>query len=64
MSNNRYGGVDSYAVFFIAYKAKKLTRSPFFTNDDFEDIQQELMIAYLHAWPSFNASKGDPRSFH
>ena len=26
MSNNRYGGVDSYAAFFIAYKARTLIR--------------------------------------
>jgi len=63
MSNNRYGGVDSYAAFFIAYKAKTLIRSPFFTRDDFEDLQQELMLAYLHAWPSFDESKGNPKSF-
>lgn len=63
MSNNRYGGVDSYAAFFIAYKAKTLTRSPFFIADDFEDLQQELMLAYLHAWPNFDASKGNSKSF-
>lgn len=63
MSKNRYGGVDSYAAFFITYKAKTLTRSPFFTADDFEDLQQELMLAYLHAWPKFDESKGNPKSF-
>ncbi len=63
MSNNRYDGVDSYAVFFVAHKARILIRSPFFTYDDFEDLQQELMLAYLHAWPRFDESKGDPRSF-
>ena len=63
MSTNRYGGVDSYAAFFIAYKAKTLTRSPFFTADDFEDLQQELMLAYLHAWPKFDKNKGNPKSF-
>ncbi len=63
MSKNSYSGVDSYAAFFVAYKAKTLTRMPMFSADDFEDLQQELMIAYLHAWPSFDTSKGDRRSF-
>ena len=63
MSNNRYDGVDSYAVFFVAHKARILIRSPFFTRDDFEDLSQELMLAYLHAWPCFDETKGDPRSF-
>jgi RNA polymerase sigma factor (sigma-70 family) len=63
MARNRYSGVDSYAAFFIAYKAKTLIRMPMFSADDLEDLQQELMIAYLHAWPSFDPSKGDRRSF-
>jgi RNA polymerase sigma factor (sigma-70 family) len=63
MSKNSYSGVDSYAAFFVAYKAKTLTRMPMFSADDFEDLQQELMIAYLHAWPSFDLSKGGRRSF-
>jgi RNA polymerase sigma factor (sigma-70 family) len=63
MPKNNYSGVDSYAAFFIAYKAKALTRMPIFTKDDYEDLQQELMLAYLHAWPSFDPDKGDRRSF-
>lgn len=63
MAKNRYSGVDSYAAFFVAYKAKTLTRMPMFTADDFEDIQQELMLAYLLGWPDFDPSKGDRRSF-
>lgn len=63
MSNNRYGGVDSYAAFFIGYKVKQLIRSPFFTYDDYEDLQQELMLAYLLAWPTFDKSKGNRKSF-
>lgn len=63
MAKNSYSGVDSYAVFFIAYKAKILTRMPIFTADDYEDIQQEMMLAYLHAWPDFDPAKGDRRSF-
>ncbi|AGH98966.1 sigma-70 family RNA polymerase sigma factor [Micavibrio aeruginosavorus] len=63
MAKNSYSGVDSYAAFFIAYRAKTLTRMPIFTKDDYEDIQQELMLAYLHAWPDFDPAKGDRRSF-
>lgn len=63
MTKNRYSGVDAYAAFFIGYKAKTLTRMPIFTPDDFEDLQQELMVAYLHAWPSFDPARGDRRSF-
>ena len=40
MSNNRYGGVDSYAAFFIAYKARTLIRMPMFSRDDLEDLEQ------------------------
>ena len=63
MSKNSYSGVDSYAAFFVAYKARTLTRMPMFSVDDFEDLQQELMLAYLHAWPSFDPDRGDRRSF-
>ena len=63
MSNISYDGVDTYAVSFIAYRARKLTKLPFFNHTDFEDLQQDLMLAYLTAWPSFDAAKGDPRSF-
>tara|TARA_R110002095_G_scaffold211477_2_gene199698 strand:- start:1401 stop:2024 length:624 start_codon:yes stop_codon:yes gene_type:complete len=63
MTKNSYSGVDNYAAFFVAYKARTLTRMPIFTSDDFDDLQQELMIAYLHAWPSFDPAKGDRRSF-
>ena len=63
MSKNRYNGVDSDAVSFIKRKAKKLTRLPFFTPNDYQDLQQELMIAFLLAWPKFDPSKGEPHSF-
>lgn len=63
MAKNHYSGVDTYAAFFVAYKAKVLTRMPIFTLDDFEDIQQELMLAYLCAWPEFDPVRGDRRSF-
>jgi len=63
MPKNIYGSVDGYAAFFIAYKARKLTKSPFFNLDDYEDLSQDLMLAYLQGWPHFDESKGDRRSF-
>ena len=63
MPKNMYGGVDLYAVRFIARKARSLTHLPFFTTDDYDDLSQELMMAYLHAVPSFDPTKGDRRSF-
>lgn len=63
MSKNRYDGIENYAVSFAAYKAKILIRTPHFSYDDFEDLQQELIIAYIHSEPSFDPEKGDKRSF-
>lgn len=63
MSHQRYRGVDSYAVFFVSKKAKILIRTPHYTHDDLEDLEQELMLAYLLAWPSFDPDKGNPKSF-
>ena len=63
MSQHRYGGVDSYAAFFVSLKAKVLIRTPHYSVDDIEDIKQELLLAYLLAWPSFDPGKGNPKSF-
>ena len=63
MSSTYSGGVDTYAAFFIAYKARTLIRMPIFRSDDYEDLQQELMLAYLLAWPNYEPEKGDKRSF-
>ena len=63
MLKNRYSGVDSYAAFFVTIKAKVLIRTPHYTIDDLEDIKQELLLAYLLAWPSFDPDKGNPKSF-
>jgi RNA polymerase sigma factor (sigma-70 family) len=63
MLKNRYGGVDLYAVKHVSFKARVLLRTPHYTHDDLEDIEQELMLAYLLAWPSFDPDKGNPKSF-
>lgn len=63
MTKNKYSGVDSYAAFFIAYKVRKLIQLPMFTSDDYEDLEQELMLAYLLAMPKFNPEKGNRKAF-
>ncbi|MFA5593208.1 MAG: sigma-70 family RNA polymerase sigma factor [Micavibrio sp.] len=63
MTKNKYSGVDSYAAFFIGYKARTLIRMPMFSRDDLEDLEQELMLYYLLSMPDFNPQKGDRRSF-
>ena len=63
MSNNRYGGVDSYAAFFIAIKAKTMIRTGLFSPDDREDIEQELMMAYLKDEDNFNGSRAEKETF-
>lgn len=63
MSQNTISGVESYAAFFVTIKAKVLIRTPHYSVDDIEDIKQELLLAYLLAWPSFDPEKGNPKSF-
>lgn len=57
------GGIAGYAERLIRWKARQLLRSPFFRENDFEDLQQDLLLAWYQAWPSFDERKGDPRSF-
>ncbi len=63
MSKNRYGGVDSYAAFFIAFKVRQMVRMPIFNRDDFEDLEQELMLAFIKAEASYDPSKGHRKAF-
>jgi RNA polymerase sigma factor (sigma-70 family) len=63
MSKNRYGGVDSYAAFFISIKAKTMIRTGLFTPDDREDIEQELMMAYLKDEGNFKGDRAEKETF-
>lgn len=63
MSKNRYGGVDSYAAFFISIKAKTMIRTGLFSPDDREDIEQELMMAYLKDEGNFKGDRAEKDVF-
>ena len=56
-------GIAGYAEKLSRWKARQLLRYPFFRQDDLEDLQQDLLLAWYQAWPSFDENKGDPRSF-
>lgn len=62
-SKNRYAGIDSYALSFIRKQTQKLIGHPYFTRDDFEDIEQELVLDYIIRWKDFDPSKGHYISF-
>ncbi len=63
MPKNQYGGVDPYAAFFVAFKVRQMVRMPIFNQDDFEDLEQELMLAFIKVESSYDPSKGHRKAF-
>lgn len=62
-SQNRYAGIDSYALSFIRQQINKMIGHPYFSRDDYEDLEQELVLDFILRWPDFDASKGSKISF-
>ncbi len=58
-SNNRYRGLDSYALFCVRYQARKLARSSVLTESDLEDIEQDLVLYFLDQATKFDPSRSD-----
>ena len=44
---NRYDGIDDYAVRLIKHKARQLIGSAGFTESDRDDLEQDLMLDLL-----------------
>ena len=58
-SNNRYAGVDTFALKVIRSQVRKLIQShPCFQGYDFEDLEQELVLDFILRWPKFDPDKG------
>jgi RNA polymerase sigma factor (sigma-70 family) len=58
-SNNRYAGVDAFALKVIRSQVRKLIQShPCFQGYDFEDLEQELVLDFILRWPKFDPNKG------
>lgn len=57
-SKNRYRGIDSYALSCVRYYARRLIeKHPLFQEQDFEDIEQELVLYFLQESGKFNPAK-------
>jgi RNA polymerase sigma factor (sigma-70 family) len=63
MSKNRYGGVDTHAAFFVSIKAKNMIKTGLFRSEDKEDIEQELMMAYLKDEGNFKGDRAEKDVF-
>jgi len=62
-SQNRYDGIDAYAVTKVRFQARQLTRTRVFHTTDIEDLEQDLMLDLLRRLPSFDPSKASRNTF-
>jgi len=60
---NSYDGVDPYAANLVRHKARQLVGKAGLTEDDREDIEQELMMDLIVRMKQFNPSKGKKTTF-
>lgn len=61
--DNRYQGIDEYAVHLIRYKARQLVGRAGFTDSDTDDLEQELMLDLLRRLPKFNPDRARRTTF-
>jgi RNA polymerase sigma-70 factor, ECF subfamily len=62
-SQNRYPGINSYAVQLIRFKARQLSKLPCFIAEETEDLEQELMISLLQNSAAFNPERASLNTF-
>ena len=60
---NSYDGIDGYAADLIRHKARQLVGKAGLTEDDRQDLEQELMIDLLGRMKHFNPAKGKKTTF-
>jgi DNA-directed RNA polymerase specialized sigma24 family protein len=61
-SNNRYRGIDSYALSCARFHAQRLSSGhPCFNPGDYEDIEQELVLYFLAEAPKYDPAKSEWR---
>jgi RNA polymerase sigma-70 factor (ECF subfamily) len=60
---NRYEGIDPYAVQIMRHKAKRLVGQAGFIESDRQDLEQELMMDLLHRLPKYNPDRAQRNTF-
>ncbi|NIM21304.1 MAG: RNA polymerase subunit sigma-24 [Candidatus Latescibacteria bacterium] len=60
---NRYRGIDDYAVRIIKHKARQLVGHAGFTESDREDLEQELVLDLLRRLPKYNPQRTKRNTF-
>ena len=60
---NRYQGIDDYAVQLIKYKARQLVGRVGFTESEREDLQQEMVLDLLRRLPKFDPKRAGRNTF-
>ena len=60
---NRYQGIDDYAVQIIRYKARQLVGRVGFTESDRQDLEQEMMFDLLRRLPKFKPERAQRNTF-
>ncbi len=60
---NCYEGIDKYAVWLVRRRARYLVGKAGFTEDDREDLEQEMIIDLLRRLPQFNSSRAQRKTF-
>ena len=61
--NNRYDGIDDFAVKCILFKSQALIGKAGLAESDIEDIQQKLILGLLRKIHKFNPQKGEWKAF-
>lgn len=60
---NRYQGIDDYAVRIIRYKARQLVGRVGFTESDRQDLEQEMVFDLLRRLPKFKPERAQRNTF-
>lgn len=60
---NRYQGIDDYAVRIIRYKARQLVGRVGFIESDRQDLEQEMVFDLLRRLPKFKPERAQRNTF-